>query len=131
MSTDTASLVEITLHLARSKEYPNGSTTHGYRLIAPLDRHGHIDAGLWRKNPDICTVTRFWGNQLPAHGRLVHRPGGADGANWGFDYDRHRQDDDEVGFRFANHSFVPGEYVSLRDPDGAMHTFRVEAVEPV
>ena len=36
-------LKHIRLELARSKEYPSGSTRHGYYLIAPLDKEGHID----------------------------------------------------------------------------------------
>ena len=39
--------------------------------------------------------------------------------------------DDEAGYRFGAHRFAPGEYVSIRDHDGEMHTFRVVAVEPV
>ena len=41
-----------------------------------------------------------------------------------------RDDDDEAGYRFAAHAFVPGEYVSIRDEDGEMHTFQVISVEP-
>ena len=61
-------------------------------------------------------------------GRLVHKSGGPEGATWTFDYDEDRRDDDEAGYRFDTHAFVPGEYVTLRDP-GASHTFRVVSVE--
>ena len=37
-------------------------------------------------------------------------------------------DDDEAGYRFGTHTFVPGEYVTIRDQNSA-HTFRVVAVE--
>ena len=37
-------------------------------------------------------------------------------------------DDDEPGFRFGAHSFVPGEYVTIRGHDGEQHTLRVVAV---
>ena len=38
--------------------------------------------------------------------------------------------DDEAGYRFGNHVFRNGEYVSIRDEDGEMHTFQVVSVEP-
>ncbi len=37
---------------------------------------------------------------------------------------------DEAGYRFGAHAFMPGEYVSIRDEDGEMHTFQVVSVEP-
>jgi hypothetical protein len=47
-----------------------------------------------------------------------------------FDYDAASIDDDEAGYRFAVHAFSLGEYVSIRDEDGELHTFRVASVEP-
>jgi hypothetical protein len=60
---------------------------------------------------------------------LIHRAGGAGGATWVIDYDESSSDDDEPGYRLDIHSFVPGEYVTIREQDGAQ-TFRVEAVKP-
>jgi hypothetical protein len=34
----------------------------------------------------------------------------------------------ESGFRFERHAFVPGEYVSIKEQDDVMRTFRVVAV---
>lgn len=39
-------LKRIRLNLARSKEFPSGSTKHGYEFVAPLDSKGHIDPHL-------------------------------------------------------------------------------------
>jgi len=47
-----------------------------------------------------------------------------------FDYNPLRADDDESGYRFGTHAFRTGEYVSIRDEDGEMHTFVVASVEP-
>ena len=74
-------------------------------------------------------MRRFWGGEEEI-GRLVHKPGGAEHARWVFDYDETAEDDDEAGFRFAAHRFQPGEYVSIRDDEGEMHTFQVVSVEP-
>src|SRR6516165_3038631 len=43
---------------------------------------------------------------------------------------RPAEDDDEAGYRFGNHAFRNGEYVSIRGEDGHMHTFQVVSVEP-
>ena len=123
------SLKHIRLELARSKEFPSGSASHGYELVAPLDADGHIDPELWREHRAECRVRRFW-NGEESVGTLVHRPGGAEHARWMFDYGT-GLGDDEAGYRFGAHRFAPGEYVSIRDHDGEMHTFSVVSVEPV
>jgi hypothetical protein len=123
-------LKRIRLELARSKEFPSGSARHGYEFVAPLDGNGHIDPQLWQQHRDHCGVRRFWGDEPVELGRLVHKPGGAEHAYWVFDYDPAASDDDEAGYRFGGHAFSPGEYVSIRDEDGDMHTFLVASVTP-
>jgi hypothetical protein len=122
-------LKRIRLNLARSKDFPSGSARHGYEFVAPLDATGHIDPTLWRANREHCGVRRFWGGEEQV-GKLVHRPGGKEHSRWVFDYDDTAEADDEAGYRFAAHAFTPGEYVSIRDEDGDMHTFQVVVVEP-
>jgi hypothetical protein len=116
--------------LARSKEFPSGSARHGYEFLAPLDDNGHIDPQLWHRQREHCRVRRFWDGQPEQNGRLMHKPGGAEHARWVFDYDLSRVDDDEAGYRFGSHAFIPGEYVSITEDDGDVHTFRVVSVEP-
>jgi hypothetical protein len=123
------SLKRIRLHLARSKEFPTGSSRHGYEFVAPIDASGHIDTNLWREHRDYCRVRRFWNGAPERTGRLLHKPGGVEHARWVFDYDQNRGDDDEAGYRFGSHAFVPGEYVSISEDDGDIHTFRVVSVE--
>ena len=114
----------IRLELARDHDFPNGSRAHGYEFAAPLDEAGHLDAAEWRQARDRCRVKRFWDKQPAEIGHLVHRRGGS----WAFDYDPKRKDDDEPGFKFDTHRFVPGEYVSITEHDGVQRTFRVTAV---
>jgi hypothetical protein len=123
-------LKKVVLHLARTKEFPEGSIRHGYELIAPLDKDGHVDANSWQDHRNACVVRRFWGNEPRMRGMLVHRAGGVQGATWVFDYDRARDNDDEAGYRLGEHVFVPGEYVSIHDAEGHTHTFKVATVEP-
>jgi hypothetical protein len=122
-------LKRIRLNLARSTDFPNGSTHHGYEIVAPLDHSGHIDPLLWQQHRDQCRVRRFWNGEPEQIGRLLHKPGGNEHARWIFDYDVQRRDDDETGYRFGTHAFVPGEYVSISDDDGDSHTFRVASVQ--
>ena len=123
-------LKRIRLNLARSKEFPQGSGKHGYEFVAPLDADGRIEPALWKKYREHCGVRRFWEGEDDEIGRLVHKPGGAEHARWIFDYDETAEDDDEAGYRFGDHAFRNGEYVSIRDEDGALHTFQVVSVEP-
>ena len=122
-------LKRIRLNLARSKDFPTGSQRHGYEFVAPLDADGHIDQALWRQYREHCGVRRFWDDE-EEFGKLVHKPGGKEHSRWVFDYDQSAEEDDEAGYRFASHAFVPGEYVSIRDEEGGMHTFQVVSVEP-
>ena len=121
-----ANLKRITLHLARTKEFPNGSIHHGYEVVAPLDSRDHIDADAWHKVREQCEVKRFWGAEKEELGHLVRKPGGS----WAFHYDVDGdEDDDEAGYRFQSHAFSEGEYVSLKDGDGELHPFVVAYVE--
>ena len=130
MTTLPHAFKRIRLNLARSKEFPEGSARHGYEFVAPLDAEGRIDPVLWKQHREHCGVRRFWEKQPDETGRLVHRPG-SKGGSWKFDYDPAASEDDEAGYRFGAHLFRPGEYVSIRDEDGVMHTFVVATVEPV
>ncbi len=123
-------LSKVRMTLARTPTFPEGSIQHGYEFVAPLDGAGHIDLAAWREQKALCVVHRFWGGEPPMRGHLVHRAGGQTGATWIFDYDREDSADDEAGFRFQAHAFVPGEYVSLKDEDGELLTFKVASVVP-
>jgi hypothetical protein len=127
---NTIHLMKITLHLARTKEFPEGSMRHGYEVIAPLDHAGHIDVEGWHNMRHACVVHRFWGNEPRMRGMLVHKAGGVRGATWLFDYDRSSDTDDEAGYRLGEHVFVLGEYVSIHDAEGLMHTYKVVSVVP-
>ncbi len=118
------SLKRVRLELARDHDFPNGSRDRGYYFIAPLDNDGHLVAAEWRNNRDKCRVRRFWAGSPDEIGRLVHRPGGA----WVFDYDPASRADDEPGFKFDRHRFVPGEYVSITEHDKVQRTFFIKAV---
>lgn len=114
----------IRLELARDHEHPNGSADHGYEFAAPLDDEGHLEAAQWKTLRDRCVVKRFRQGEASEIGRLVHRPGGV----WAFDYVPDSKDDDEPAFKLDKHRIAPGEYVSFREHDGVLRTFRVVRV---
>lgn len=117
----------IRLALAREAGHPEGDRNHGYDIVAPLTADGHIDAETWQAHRDVCRVRRFRAGENDRIGLLKHGPGG----RWYFDYDEDVDADNEVGFHFAQERFALGEYVSLREDDGTMHTFQVMAIENV
>jgi hypothetical protein len=121
-------LHHITLHLARSKEFPEGSARHGYEITASLDGQGRLDQEEWARARSRCRVRRFWVNEADRQGVLVHRPGGAGGATWMIDYNLDRPGDEEAGYRLNQHRFAEGEYITIQDEDEKPHTFEVVAV---
>ena len=123
-------LKRIRLELARDPEFPDGSREHGYDLIIPLDTDGHVSLAGWKADRDHCRVRRFWGHEAELIGHVVHKPGGTGGI-WAFHYDIRAPIGvvhDETGFHFETHVFKPGDYVSIREHDGSLRTFRVQTV---
>lgn len=114
----------IRLELARTSEFPDGSTAHGYEFTAPLDEEGRLDATEWKTKKLACTVWRFWDGQEDEHGQLVHTRSG-----WAFSY-APGEDDDEPIFKFDRHVFREGEYVSITEHDQVTRPFRVRWVRP-
>jgi hypothetical protein len=115
-----SSFRQIRIELAREQEHPEGSHNIAYVLVAPLDADGHIDADIWRRHREACRVARLRPGEAPMHGHLVHRRGDS----WAFAYGGLP---DEVGYRFNEERFVPGEYVSVME-EGSTHPFRVVSV---
>jgi hypothetical protein len=62
-------------------------------------------------------VVRFRPGEDDDIGHLIRKPGGS----WAFHYDIHSdQEDDEAGYRFGDHQFRVGDYVSVREDDELM-----------
>ena len=115
----------IRLNLARSKEFPSGSTRHGYEFVAPLTADGHLDADAWRTQKDKCVVRRFWRGEPDEFGKLRHL-----GHGWRFDYDRSSAEDDEPFFKLDRHALIRGAYVSVTEHDHVQRPFKIVDVAP-
>ena len=117
-------LSKIRLELARCKQFPEGARDIGYEFAAPLLADGHIDPEEWHKQRARCRVVRFRRGEEDDVGHLVRKPGGS----WAFHYDiMSHGEDDESGYRFGDHSFRTGEYVSVREDDD-LRTYHVRQV---
>jgi hypothetical protein len=123
-------LRKVTLHAARSKEFPDGSIRHGYDFVAPLTEEGRIDLDAWKEHRGECFAHRFWAGEPTMQGVLVHRAGGRGGSTWAFEWKTPRAatSDEDEGFRFGDHAFKVGEYVSVGEAEGELLTFRVTSV---
>jgi len=126
---NAAQLRKVTLHAARSKEFPDGSIRHGYDFVAPLTEDGHIDLEAWKAHRGECFAHRFWAGEPTMQGLLVHSADGLGGSTWAFEWKSPRRGgEEEEGFRFGDHAFRVGEYVSVREAEGDLLTFRVVSV---
>jgi hypothetical protein len=120
-------LSKIRLELARDHDHPGGAQAIGYEFAAPLGSDGKIDAEEWRKRRENCRVRRFRPGEADDIGHLIRKPGGT----WAFHYDiESDEEDDEAGYRFGDHAFKVGEYVSVREDEG-LRTYRVTRVQAV
>jgi hypothetical protein len=121
----TAQLQKIRLELARTKDAPDGDPHHGYELVAPLDKDGHLDSRAWPSVSQLCTVRRFAPDENEEHGLLIH----SRGKQWAFSYEIGEEDDEPI-YRLGEHRFAVGEYVSITEHDGITRPFRVVSVAP-
>jgi hypothetical protein len=105
-------LSKIRLELARTKGYLEGSRDIGYEFTAPLKPDGRIDVDAFHKLKARCRV---------------RKPGGS----WAFHYDIHSDaEGDKSGYRFGDHVFKVGDYVSVQEEDELM-PYHVKHVEEV
>lgn len=116
--------MRVRVELARSHDFPEGSNRHGYEFTLPLDKAGRLDIKVYDRTPELCTVHRFWEGEDDATGEIIRSGRG----RWVFSYDPGEGDDEAIP-RLREHVFRPGEYLAVREPDGAEQTFRVVLVE--
>jgi len=116
--------MRVRLELARGPGFPEGSTRRGYEFVLPLLPDGRLDRHAFGEAPELCTVHRFWEGQGDFVGELVHLDG-----NWAFSYAPGKADDEPI-VHFAHHVYRSGEYLTIREPNGDEHTFRIVQVAP-
>lgn len=115
----------VLLHLARTAEFPAGSSEHAYELVLPLDAEGHIDGAAFAASPARATVQRVWPGEGVRRGVIL-----ATRRGYRFSY-APGEADDEVPFHLEDRAFLRGEYITVTEADGTPLPFSVEDVRPL
>ena len=115
----------IRLTLARTPDFPEGSTAHAYELVLPLAEDGLVDRSAFDRMPGKATVQRLLPGKGVQRGAILHKPNG-----WAFSYEPGDADDEDV-FHLEHHALTEGAYVTLTEPDGERLPYRVAAVRPL
>ncbi|MEM8986214.1 MAG: hypothetical protein AAGC95_05770 [Pseudomonadota bacterium] len=116
--------VHLTIARNPGEDIPEDEYDQRYLITAPLTPEGHIDETLWRDHKDKCEARHITAGRADRIGKLTRR-GGA----WRLHYPGDAPSDDEMLFHLDTHKFLPGEYVTVSEPDGDVFTYRIARVE--
>src|ERR1700744_2442296 len=110
----------IVLHLARNPgaPHPEGDEGRGYAITAPLDEMGQLDLAAFKSRSGEWEVRRFGPDMPNAIGCLIQH-----GSHWRIHYPDAEGGPDETVFRLGDHRFLPGDYVTITEPDGEALTY--------
>jgi hypothetical protein len=104
--------------LATDPAFPEGDVLRGIELTVPLLPQGRVDPSA----ASGAGVRRFWPDREDWRGALEPVEGG-----WGL---RNERDPDDPVWVIELAVIRPGEYISLRRPNGEEAVFRIVSVEP-
>ena len=129
MTTLPHNFKRIRLNLARSKEFPQGSARHGYEFVAPLKADGPHRRDAMEEGPRAIAACAASGKARRTRSATsCTSRAGRSTRRWVFDYDQSARTTTRAAIASAP-TLPPGEYVSIRDDDGDMHTYQVASVE--
>jgi hypothetical protein len=109
----------VRLELARTEDFPEGSSARQYILTLPLDESDLIDADVIGAQPARATVRRIWEGEADRHGYVIRTEQG-----WALSYAL-GEDDDEPVFHLETHRIRTGEYLTITESDGEVLPFRI------
>ncbi len=108
--------------LAHGPGLPEGDTLHGMELHLCLNGQGELDLGAYKADPQPWRVRRYWPHREDWWGQLIE----VEGLGWAL---RAESDPDEPLWQFTLRRLRPGEYLTLRRPNGEELVFRIVQVE--
>ena len=117
----------VTLVMANGPGFPQGSAAHRYELDVALTPGGYLDDEAWRADPRIWPATRAWPGGPPRQGDVQWD----DETGWSLSiYPADGQQVDAPRHALMRHvgQLRPGEYVTLREPEGIEYSYRVVSV---
>lgn len=111
----------IRLELGPTSDFPKGSVSRAFLIRVPVAESGVIDEAAVDKDPAHATVRRHWPSQPDRSGRVVRHQG-----RWAFQFGPASADN---MFLLESGKLVPGNEVTVRDPDGTASPFRVASLK--
>jgi hypothetical protein len=112
--------------LAAGPGLPLGSIDHGLELHLLLTSQGQIDAAAYFADASPWPARRFRPGRPDWRGEVVLVDDGDVDAGWGL---RGEQGMDEPVWTLDGRIFRPGDYITIRRPDGEELVFRIVSVE--
>jgi len=113
-------LTRVTALLAQASGQPEGDTSQGLELLLGLTGDGRIDPETYLTDPRPWTARRFRPERPEWHGELVRDEGA-----WTL---RGAPAEDGPLWFLEVRTMHPGDYLTLRRPDGEEFVFRVVGV---
>ena len=114
-------MAKIVSLLAQDAGHPGGDTSIGLELSVCLTPNAQLDQIAFETSPLPWPVRRTWADHEDGHGELIRVDEG-----WAI---RAARGDNEPVWDVGAKLFRPGEYITLRRPDGEELIFRIVGVE--
>lgn len=112
--------------LAAGPGFPTGSTDQGLELRLPLTMQGQIDPADYFADDEPWPARRFRPGRPDWRGEVALVDAGDVEAGWCL---RGEQGMDEPVWTLDARIFRPGDYITIRRPDGEEMVFRIVSVE--
>lgn len=115
----------VRIALARTPQFPQGSSSHAYELIVPLAEDNRIDQAAFKAFPARASVQHVVPNRPAKRGAILLRNG-----RYAFSYAPGDADDEAI-YHSENHPLGIGDYVTIMEPGKEAQPYRVESVTPL
>ena len=118
----------VTLVLANGPGFPQGSPDHRYEIGGTLTPGGHLDPEAWLADPAPWRARRIWPGEAPRGGDVQYD---ADTGDWSIRlYPGPGEAADAPVHAVLRNvgQLRPGEYLTIREPDGREYGYRVVGV---